>query len=230
MNLDYDEINKFEKLANKWWDKNSEFKPLHDINPLRLDYIEKYLISLEDKKILDVGCGGGILAESFAQKGAYVTGIDASEINIKIAKNHALNENITIDYKATIIENLALKEQEKYDAITCLEVLEHVPQPQSIIKSLKKVLKPSGLIFLSTINRNIKSFLYAIVGAEYILNILPKGTHKFSKLIKPSEIDKWARDIDLKIINITGMSYNPITKSYKLSNNVDVNYLCCYKK
>jgi 2-polyprenyl-6-hydroxyphenyl methylase/3-demethylubiquinone-9 3-methyltransferase len=230
-NVDTDEVNKFSDLASHWWDKNSKFKPLHDINPLRLGYIkEKCNGVLENKKILDIGCGGGILTESLALEGAQVTGIDASDTSIEVAKAHLSKSGLDINYQKTTVEEFAKTNKLKFDVITCLEMLEHVPYPSSTIQSCSNLVKAKGKVFLSTINRNPKSYLFAIIGAEYILNLLPKGTHDWDKFIKPSELDKWARKSNLTMIDMIGLNYNPITKIYKLGDDISVNYLCCYQK
>ena len=223
-NIDLQEIKKFEELARKWWDKNSEFKPLHDINPLRLRYIRDR-VEVSDKRILDVGCGGGILSEAMAAEGANVLGIDAGEKPLQVAKLHCRESQLEIDYRQLTIEELAFSEVAPFDIITCLEVLEHVPTPSSLIKTCRKLLKDDGHLFFSTINRNPKSYLFAIIGGEYILNLLPKGTHDYEKLITPSELAYYSREANLEIQDFTGITYNPITKVYKLGNNVDVNYL-----
>ena len=224
INVDLNEVEKFNKIAHKWWDPSSEFKPLHDINPLRVNYIND-LFPLDEKNILDVGCGGGILAESMAKLGGNVTGIDQSEIAIKIAQLHAKENNLSIDYKLLNIEDFLKKDSKKFDVITCLEMIEHVPDPTSIIKSCSKKLKKNGRLYVSTINRNLKAFLFAIVGAEYILNLLPKGTHHYDKFIKPSEVKSWANSLNMNISNITGMTYNPFLKKYSLDSDVSVNYI-----
>lgn len=224
INVDLNEVEKFNKIAHKWWDPSSEFKPLHDINPLRVNYIND-LFPLNEKNILDVGCGGGILAESMARLGGNVTGIDQSEIAIKIAKLHAKENNLSIDYKLLNIEDFLKKNSNKFDVITCLEMIEHVPDPASIITSCAKKLKKNGRLYVSTINRNLKAFLFAIVGAEYILNLLPKGTHHYDKFIKPSEVKFWANSLNMNISNITGMTYNPFLKKYSLGSDVSVNYI-----
>ena len=224
INVDLNEVEKFNKIAHKWWDPSSEFKPLHDINPLRVNYIND-LFPLNEKNILDVGCGGGILAESMARLGGNVTGIDQSEIAIKIAKLHAKENNLSIDYKLLNIEDFLKKDTSKFDVITCLEMIEHVPDPASIITSCAKKLKKNGRLYVSTINRNLKAFLFAIVGAEYILNLLPKGTHHYDKFIKPSEVQSWANSLNMNISNITGMTYNPFLKKYSLGSDVSVNYI-----
>ena len=213
INVDYDEVEKFASLAARWWDKNSEFKPLHDINPLRLGYIkERCGGSLSGKRILDVGCGGGILTEALALEGAEVVGIDLAEASLEVAKLHLLESGLDVTYQMIIVEELAEREGESFDVVTCLERLEHVPDPSSIVRACSALVKPKGKAFFSTINRNPKSYFFAIVGAEYILNLLPKGTHHYEKFIKPSEIDTWARHCDLSIQSMIGMTYNPITK------------------
>jgi len=224
INVDLNEVEKFNKIAHKWWDPSSKFKPLHDINPLRVNYIND-LFPLNEKNILDVGCGGGILAESMAKLGGNVTGIDQSEIAIKIAKLHAKENNLSIDYNLLNIEEFLKKDSNKFDVITCLEMIEHVPDPASIIKSCSKKLKKNGRLYVSTINRNLKAFLFAIVGAEYILNLLPKGTHHYDKFIKPSEVKSWANSLNMNVSNITGMTYNPFLKKYSLGSDVSVNYI-----
>ncbi len=230
-NVDYDEVDKFAVLAARWWDKNSEFKPLHDINPLRLNYIKEQCGgSLEGKRILDIGCGGGILSESLALEGAIVVGIDLAEPGLEVAKLHLLESGLDIDYQFISAEDLTKTESESFDVITCLEMLEHVPDPSLIIEASSKLVKSNGRVFFSTINRNPKSYFFAIVGAEYILNLLPKGTHNYEKFIRPSEIDGWARNFNLSISSIIGMTYNPLTKKYKLGDDVSVNYMTHYKK
>ena len=224
INVDLNEVEKFNKIAHKWWDPSSEFKPLHDINPLRVNYIND-LFPLNEKNILDVGCGGGILAESMTKLGGNVTGIDQSDIAIKIAKLHAKENNLSIDYKLLNIEDFLKKDSNKFDVITCLEMIEHVPDPASIITSCSKKLKKNGRLYVSTINRNLKAFLFAIVGAEYILNLLPKGTHHYDKFIKPSEVKSWAKSLNMNISNIKGMTYNPFLKKYSLGSDVSVNYI-----
>ena len=229
VNVDSGEIEKFNEIAHKWWDPTSEFKPLHDINPLRVNYINQKS-SLNGKKVLDVGCGGGILAESMAKLGANVVGIDQSDIAIKIAKLHAKESTLNIDYKQLNIESFSDKNKNKYDIITCLEMIEHVPNPSSIINKCSELISPKGKIYLSTINRNIKSFLFAIVGAEYILQLLPKGTHEYKKFIKPSEINQWASKNGLEITSVIGMTYNPLIKKYSLNNDTSVNYMLELRK
>ena len=230
-NVDYDEVEKFAVLAARWWDKDSEFKPLHDINPLRLNYIKEQCGgSLKGKRILDIGCGGGILSESLALEGATVVGIDLAEAGLEVAKLHLLESGFDIDYQFISAEDLSDSESESFDVITCLEMLEHVPNPSMIIEACSKLVKTNGRVFFSTINRNPKSYFFAIVGAEYVLNLLPKGTHHYEKFIRPSEIDGWARTYNLSVSSMIGMSYNPITKKYKLSDDVSVNFIAHYQK
>lgn len=229
-NLDLAEIQKFNALAKDWWDKSGSMRALHDINPLRLSFIQQHA-NLADKNILDIGCGAGILSESLSKAGAnFVLGIDLAHESIAVATQHAKNQNLNIDYQTISVEALAKTHNQSFDVITCMELLEHVPNPESIIASCSQLLKPGGQIFFSTINRNPKSFLMAIVGAEYALRLIPKGTHHYKKFIKPSELDKWARKSSLHSKHITGMHYNPISKEYSLGGNVDVNYLVHYEK
>lgn len=224
-NVDPSEVAKFEALANRWWDKNSEFKPLHDINPLRSNYIDLHA-GVAGKKILDVGCGGGILAEGLAQRGGEVSGIDMGEAPLEIAKLHALESGVEVNYQRITAEELAEQQPESFDVVTCLEMLEHVPDPASVIQACARLCKPGGHVFFSTINRNPKAYALAVVGAEYVLNMLPKGTHEYSKFIRPSELSNWIRQAGLSLQNMTGLTYNPITKSYKLNpRDVDVNYM-----
>ncbi len=224
-NVDSEEIAKFEALANRWWDKESEFKPLHDINPLRVNFIDQ-LASLADKKVLDIGCGGGILSESMAVRGAHVTGIDMGETPLKIAKLHGLETGILVNYRQITAEELAAEAPESYDVVTCLEMLEHVPEPASVIRACARLVRPGGQVFFSTLNRNPKSWLLAIVGAEYLLNMVPRGTHDHSRFIRPSELANWCRSAGLEIGEMTGMTYNPLTRRYRLNpQDVDVNYL-----
>ena len=229
-NLDHEEVNKFDELAEKWWDIEGEFKPLHQINPLRVGFIKDRSI-LEGKKILDVGCGGGILAEALSELGANVTGIDASENTIGVAKSHSKSINSNVRFiQNTIEEFIASNPDEKFDVITCLEMLEHVPSPGEIIKNCSDILKKDGDIFFSTINRNPRSYLFAVIGAEYILNLLPKGTHDYEKFIKPSELAKWIREAGLNSEETIGLSYNPITDNYWLGKDIQVNYMVHAKK
>lgn len=227
LNIDHSEIAKFEELASRWWDTQGEFKPLHDINPLRLHYIDER-VNLNGKRILDVGCGGGILSESMAKCGASVTAIDMGKAPLSVARLHALESELEIDYRQITVEELAEEMPGTFDAVTCMEMMEHVPDPSSVIKACKTLVKPGGSVFFSTINRNPKSYLFAIVGAEYVLNMLPKGTHDYAKFIKPSELDEWAREHELELRNIIGMTYNPLTRTYKLGRDVDVNYMVHY--
>ena len=224
LNFDPQEIAKFEELASRWWDPNSEFKPLHEINPLRLEYIDRRA-SLKGKTVVDVGCGGGILAESMALKGANVLGIDMGKAPLSVASLHKLESGAELEYQQITAEELAERDAGKYDVVTCMEMLEHVPDPASVIAACSKLVKPDGHVFFSTINRNPKSYLFAIVGAEYIMQMLPKGTHEYSKFIKPSELETWARTADLHLRELTGMSYNLLSKKYSLGHDVDVNYL-----
>lgn len=229
-NVDPAEIKKFSDLASRWWDKESEFKPLHEINPLRLDYIIKRAEGINGKKIIDVGCGGGILADSLAQKGASVTGIDMGEAPLSVAKLHQLESGQSVDYRHATAEQMAAEKPANFDVVTCMEMLEHVPEPGSIIEACSTLVKPGGDLFVSTINRTAKAFAFAIVGAEYLLKILPKGTHHYNKFIKPSEIDRWARQNNLQLQNLIGMHYNPLTKRYWLADGVDVNYIMHFTK
>ena len=228
-NFDPAEIAKFEELAHRWWDPDSEFKPLHDINPLRLNYIDTR-ISLADRKVLDVGCGGGILAESMALRGARVTGIDLGEAPLSVARLHLLESNVQVEYRHISAEALAREQAESYDILTCMEMLEHVPDPSLTVSSCAKLVKPGGHVFFSTINRNPKSFLFAILGAEYFLKLLPKGTHEYAKFIRPSELTSWACRGDLEVQDITGLTYNPLTRVYGLGKDIDVNYLVHARK
>lgn len=229
-NVDQAEIAKFEALASRWWDKHSEFKPLHDINPLRSNYIDERS-PVAGKKVLDVGCGGGILSEALAQRGAEVSGIDMGDAPLQVAKLHSLESGVTINYRQITAEELAEQEPEQYDVVTCLEMLEHVPDPSSVIKACAKLCKPGGDVYFSTINRNPKAYAFAVLGAEYLLKMLPKGTHEYSKFIRPSELSNWIRRAELDLQDMTGLTYNPLTKNYKLKQgDVDVNYMVHTKK
>ena len=224
-NIDINEIKKFEALAGRWWDKESKFKPLHDINPLRANWIDKYS-PVAKKKVLDIGCGGGILTESLTQRGAIVTGIDMGEAPLAVARLHSLETGLSIDYKKCTAESLVAEETEQFDIITCLEMLEHVPDPASVVLACSKLVKPGGHLYFSTINRNIKSYLFAVIGAEYILNLLEKGTHDYTKFIRPCEMGNWIRDSGLEMKEITGLTYNPFNKNYRLNEeDVNVNYM-----
>ena len=223
-NVDPDEIAKFEQLAARWWDPHSEFKPLHDINPLRLNYINDR-VGLKDKTVLDIGCGGGILAESMAAHGATVTGIDLGDAPLAVAKLHLKESGQKVEYRKISAEDMAREKPESFDVVTCMEMLEHVPEPASTVAACARLVKPGGKVFFSTINRNPKSWLFAIVGAEYVLNMLPKGTHEYMKFIKPSELERWARQAGLSVHELIGMHYNPLTRHYWLARGVDVNYI-----
>jgi len=224
-NVDHAEIDKFEQLAYRWWDPNSEFKPLHEINPLRLDYIDDYA-RLSGKRVLDVGCGGGILAESMAARGAEVTGIDMGEAPLEVARLHLLETGLKVDYRNSTAEAFAETHAGEFDVVTCMEMLEHVPDPASVIRACAALVKPGGHVFFSTINRNPKSYLFAIVGAEYLLRMLPKGTHDYAKFIRPAELARWMREAGLDSIAMSGLTYNPLTGVYRLDpGDVDVNYM-----
>ena len=222
--MDPEEVAKFDQSASRWWDPNSEYKPLHDINPLRLDYIDQRA-PLAGKRVVDVGCGGGILAESMAARGAQVTGIDMAGAALAVAKLHILESGVTVDYRQTTAEQLAESEPAAFDVITCMELLEHVPDPASLIAACAQLAKPGGQVFFSTLNRNPKSYLLAVGAAEYLLKMLPKGTHDYAKFIRPAELARWARAAGLELRNLTGMSYNPVTRHYSLGDDVSVNYL-----
>jgi 2-polyprenyl-6-hydroxyphenyl methylase/3-demethylubiquinone-9 3-methyltransferase len=229
-NVDNAEIAKFEALASRWWDKNSEFKPLHDINPLRANYIDQRS-PVAQQKVIDVGCGGGILSESLAQRGAFVTGIDMGEAPLSVARLHALEVGVNMNYEKITAEEKAQRCAGEFDVVTCMEMLEHVPDPSSVVKACADLAKPGGDVYFSTINRNPKAYAFAILGAEYLLKMLPKGTHDYDKFIRPSELAHWLRSAGLELQDITGMTYNPITKHYKLNaNDVSVNYLLHAKK
>ncbi|MBN9422737.1 MAG: bifunctional 3-demethylubiquinol 3-O-methyltransferase/2-polyprenyl-6-hydroxyphenol methylase [Candidatus Accumulibacter sp. 66-26] len=224
INADPVELDKFSQLAHRWWDPNSEFKPLHDINPLRLDWIDAHA-GLAGKKVLDVGCGGGLLSEGMSDKGATVTGIDLSDKALGVARLHLLESGRSVDYRKISAEELAAEQPASYDVVTCMEMLEHVPNPASTIAACAALVKPGGHVFFSTINRNPKAYLFAVVGAEYVLKLLPKGTHEYAKFIKPSELSRWAKSVGLEPDELVGMSYNPLTKIYGLGRDTSVNYL-----
>ncbi len=230
-NVDANEIKKFADLAHRWWDRESEFKPLHDINPLRLNYIDEHCGGLKGKKVIDVGCGGGILSESIALRGARTLGIDMGEAPLSVAELHALESGINnIEYRQVTVEEIAEEQSGQFDVVTCMEMLEHVPDPASIIQSCAKLVKTGGHVFFSTINRNPKSFALAIIGAEYLLKMLPRGTHEYGKFIRPSELENAARKAGLHLENISGMTYNPLLQSYKLGNDVSINYMMYFSK
>ena len=224
MNADPQELQKFSALAHRWWDPTSEFRPLHEINPLRLEWINAR-VPLAGKTVLDVGCGGGILAESIAKKGAKVTGIDLSEKALKVADLHSLESGVAVRYELIAAEELASREAGHYDVVTCMEMLEHVPDPAAIVQACATLVKPGGHVFFSTLNRNPKSYLFAIIGAEYILRLLPRGTHDYMKFITPAELSQYIRLAGLEVDALKGMTYNPLTKIYSLNQNTDVNYL-----
>ena len=223
-NVDHNEINKFSELAARWWDPHSEFKPLHEINPLRLDYIDRRA-PLAGKEVLDVGCGGGILSEAMALRGAKVTGIDLGEAPLRVAELHTLESGVKVPYRRIAAESLAAAQPESFDVVTCMEMLEHVPDPASIVMACGQLVRAGGYVFLSTLNRNPKSYLLAIIGAEYVLGLLPRGTHDYARFIRPSELDRWLRAAGLRTLDITGMTFNPLTQTYSLSDDRDVNYL-----
>lgn len=229
-NADQAELDKFSALASRWWDPESEFKPLHAINPLRLGWIRQHVGSLEGLKILDVGCGGGILAESMAQEGASVTGIDLAEKSLKVARLHGLESGIPVDYQLISAEDMAQRRPGEFDVVTCMEMLEHVPDPGSTVRACAALVKPGGWVFFSTINRNPKSFLFAIVGAEYVLRLLPRGTHNFENFIKPSELAAAVRQAGLTAHAFAGMEYNPLTQIYSLTGDTSVNYLLATRR
>ncbi|MHB1352515.1 MAG: bifunctional 2-polyprenyl-6-hydroxyphenol methylase/3-demethylubiquinol 3-O-methyltransferase UbiG [Thiobacillus sp.] len=228
-NVDAAEIAKFSELAHRWWDPNSEFKPLHDINPLRLRWVDR-LAPLAGKKVLDVGCGGGILAEAMAGAGATVSGIDLSEKALKVARLHLYESGKSVDYELASAEDHAAAHPGEFDVVTCMEMLEHVPDPASVVAACARLVKPGGWVFFSTLNRNAKSYLLAVLGAEYILKLLPRGTHDYAKFIKPAELARMAREAGLETEELTGMTYNPLTRVYRLEADTDVNYLMATRR
>ena len=228
-NVDASEISKFSELAHRWWDPNSEFKPLHDINPLRLDWIDRHA-QLAGKRVIDVGCGGGILSESMADRGADVTGIDLGEKALKVARLHLLESGRKVDYRHTAAEDMAAQNPAAFDVVTCMEMLEHVPSPASIVQACAQIASPGGWVFFSTLNRNLKSYAFAVLGAEYLLKMLPKGTHDYAKFIKPAELAGFARGAGLEVVDLVGMTYNPLTRIYALENDTGVNYLMACRK
>lgn len=228
-NVDLAELAKFDALASRWWDPEGEFRPLHQINPLRLDWIRES-VNLEGARAIDIGCGGGILAEAMVAAGASVTGIDMAEGPLAVARIHQHESGAEVDYRRTTAEELAPSEAGQYDVVTCLEMLEHVPDPSAVVRSCAELVRPGGDVFFSTINRNPKSFVFAIIGAEYILRLLPKGTHEYEKFIRPSELEEWARQAGLTLKTSIGLHYNPLTREYSLGSNLDVNYLMHYQR
>ena len=228
-NIDQAEVGKFDQLASRWWDPDSEFKPLHDINPLRLDYINRR-VALAERKVIDVGCGGGLLSEGMAHMGAHVTGIDMAEAPLSVARLHLLESGAQVDYQRITAEDMAAQHPQEFEVCTCLEMLEHVPDPASVVRACADLVEPGGQVFFSTINRNPKAYLFAIIGAEYLLRMLPRGTHDYGKFIRPSELERWARGAGLELRELTGMTYNPLSAEYRLGDNVDVNYLAWFTK
>jgi 2-polyprenyl-6-hydroxyphenyl methylase/3-demethylubiquinone-9 3-methyltransferase len=229
MNVDTHELKKFSDLAQRWWDPHGAMRPLHDLNPLRLDWIDRHA-ALAGKRVVDVGCGGGILAEAMAARGATVLGIDLADKPLSVAQLHALESGTHVDYRQVSAEDLAAEQPSSYDAVTCMEMLEHVPDPQQTVHACATLVRPGGWVFFSTLNRNLKSFLFAIVGAEYVLQMLPRGTHEFEKFIKPHELAQAARKAGLEVVELIGMTYNPLTKEYRLGNDTDVNYLLACRR
>jgi 2-polyprenyl-6-hydroxyphenyl methylase/3-demethylubiquinone-9 3-methyltransferase len=228
-NVDDAEISRFEALASRWWDPAGDFRPLHQINPLRLDYIRQRA-ALQDSRVLDIGCGGGILAESMAVNGARVTGIDMAERTLAVARLHQAESGTNVDYQKSTAESFASEHANDFDVVTCLEMLEHVPEPMQVVASCAELVRPGGDVFFSTINRNPKAFLFAIVGAEYLLRLLPAGTHEYEKFIRPSELEAWARHAGLELEGSIGLHYNPLTREYSLGDNLDVNYLMHFRR
>lgn len=224
INVDHAEIHKFEQLASRWWDPQGEFRTLHQLNPLRLEYIDRHA-HLNGKTVLDVGCGGGVLAESMAERGASVTGIDMGEAPLQVARLHLLESGLEVLYERIPVERLADERPASFDVVTCMEMLEHVPDPASVVDACARLVRPGGTVFFSTINRNPKSYLMAVIGAEYLLRLLPKGTHNFAKFIRPSELERWCRAAGLRTREITGVLYNPLSESFRLSRDIDVNYM-----
>ena len=224
LNADHKELEKFSQLAHRWWDKNSEFKPLHEINPLRMEWIDGH-VDLAGKTVLDIGCGGGILAETMAEHGATVTGIDLSEKALGVARLHLLESGNQVDYQYRSAEELAKSSATRFDIVTCMEMLEHVPEPASVVAACAVLVKPGGHVFFSTINRNAKAYALAVIGAEFILKMLPRGTHEYAKFIKPAELSRWAKSAGLQPDEIIGLSYNPLSSKYRLCRDTDVNYL-----
>ena len=229
-NVDPAELAKFAALAHRWWDPSGEFKPLHDINPLRLGWVQRIVGDLRGKRILDVGCGGGILSESMAASGARVTGIDLSDKALGVARLHKLESGADLEYRLVAAETLAAESPGAYDVVTCMEMLEHVPEPASVVAAVATLVKPGGTVVISTLNRNPKAYVFAVIGAEYVLGLLPKGTHDWSRFIKPSEIAAWGRRVHLDLVEMIGMTYNPLSRQYRLERDVSVNYLMALRK
>ncbi len=229
-NADPAELEKFSALAHRWWDPGSEFRPLHEINPLRLEWIDRLAGGLAGQRVVDVGCGGGILAESMALRGAMVTGIDLSDKALGVARLHQLESGAVVDYRLVAAEALALEAPAAFDVVTCMEMLEHVPQPASIVAACAALAKPGGTLVFSTLNRNPKSYAFAIVGAEYVLGLLPRGTHDWARFIKPAELAAWGRRVDLDLVEMTGMTYNPLTRRYRLLPDTSVNFLAAFRR
>lgn len=228
-NVDQAELQKFSQLAHKWWDKDSEFRPLHDLNPLRLDYIDQYA-RISDKNVLDVGCGGGILSESMARRGARVTGIDLAKKSLKVAQLHSLDSGVEVDYRCIAVEAMAAEMPQHFDTVTCMEMLEHVPDPQSVIDAVACLVKPGGWVFLSTLNRNLKSYVMAVLGAEYVLGLLPRGTHDYQRFIKPSELTRMSRRAGLNVIDIHGVRYQPFNREAVLCADSSINYMMALQR
>jgi 2-polyprenyl-6-hydroxyphenyl methylase/3-demethylubiquinone-9 3-methyltransferase len=228
-NADPAELQRFADIAHRWWDPQGAMRPLHELNPLRLDWIDRHA-ALAGKRVLDVGCGGGVLAEAMAAKGAQVTGIDLTAKLLKVAELHALESGVSVEYRHGTAEDLAQKEPGRYDVVTCMEMIEHVPDPASVVRACADLVRPGGWVFFSTINRNPKSFLFAIIGAEYVLGLLPRGTHEYAKFIKPSELGRYVRDARLTTAELIGMTYNPITRRFALEADTDVNYLLACRR
>ena len=228
-NVDHVEVGKFDGMAARWWDPDGEFRPLHDLNPVRLHFIQQHA-EIAGRQVLDIGCGGGILSEAMARAGAKVTGIDAANKALTVARLHAMETSIEINYQNTTAEEHAVDHADHYDVVTCMELLEHVPDPASLIAAAASLVKPGGKVFFSTINRNPKAYALAVLGAEYVMRLLPKGTHNYEKFIKPSELARWARDAGLNLINESGMHYNPVLRGARLTRSVDVNYLMCFER
>ena len=224
-NIDPREVAKFDALASRWWDAGSEFRPLHEINPLRLDYIDRHCGGLDQRQVLDVGCGGGILSESMALRGGIVTGIDMAPAPLEVARLHLHESGARVDYRQIAAEDLLGEQAGHWDVVTCMELLEHVPDPARLIQSCAELVRPGGHVFLSTINRNPMAYLQAIIGAEYLLQLLPRGTHDYARFIRPAEIGRWLRQAGLELQDMTGLSYNPLTRRYRLDRNIDVNYM-----